>query len=60
MMTYGVTGVATGQKAKNSKGVVKQREMMLTVNPQFPSDQRRGGSGAPLSLRHMRQLMVTV
>jgi len=32
-LAYAVTGVATGQKAKNRSGRMKQSEMMLTVRP---------------------------
>ena len=32
-LAYAVTGVATGQKAKNSSGRMKQSEMILTARP---------------------------
>lgn len=54
-----VTGVATGQKAKNHIGKIKHTATIFTGKPNLPNDQRRGGSGAPYSRRQISVPMTT-
>jgi len=53
-----VTGVASGQNAKNQTGAKNTSAAMLIASPNLPSDHLRGGSGGPEILRQTRQLMV--
>jgi hypothetical protein len=53
-----VTGVASGQKAKNQTGARNKRDAMLMAKPNLPSDQRRAGRGRPASRLQTRQLIV--
>lgn len=53
------TGVASGQNVKNHSGSTNRKAAILIPRPAFPSDHRRGGRGAPYSLRQIRQPMVT-
>jgi hypothetical protein len=53
-----VTGVASGQNAKNQTGARNKRAAMLMAMPNLPSDHRRGGRGRPETRLQMRQLIV--
>jgi hypothetical protein len=53
-----VTGVASGQKAKNQTGIRNNRETMLIASPNLPRVQRRAGRGRHLIRLHTRQLIV--
>jgi hypothetical protein len=53
-----VTGVASGQNAKNQIGVRNISAAMLMARPNLPNDHRRGGKGGPLSRLQTRQLIV--
>lgn len=55
-----VTGVARGQNAKNQSGVTHTTAAILMKSPYLPSDHLRGGNGAPLSLLHIKQPIVTM
>ena len=57
-MNAGVTGVASGQNAKNQTGARNMSAAMLMARPNLPSDHRRGGRGGPRSRLQTRQLMV--
>jgi hypothetical protein len=57
-MFWGVTGMASGQNAKNQTGARNKRDAMLMYKPYLPSDHRRGGRGRPARRLHTRQLMV--
>jgi hypothetical protein len=57
-MVAAVTGVASGQNAKNQTGARNKRDAMLMYKPNLPRDHRRGGRGRPLSRLHTRQLIV--
>lgn len=54
-----VTGVASGQNAKNQIGARNIRDAMLIMAmPNLPSDHRRGGKGGPATRLQTRQLIV--
>ena len=53
-----VTGVASGQNAKNQIGIRNRSAATLIGRPNLPDDHRRGGKGAPLNLLQTRQLIV--
>ena len=53
-----VTGVASGQKAKNQRGTRNSREPILIASPNLPSDHLLGGKGGPQSRLQTKQLMV--
>jgi hypothetical protein len=53
-----VTGVASGQKAKNQTGARNKSDAMLIAKPTLPSDHRRGGRGFPETRLQTRQLIV--
>jgi hypothetical protein len=55
---WGVTGVASGQNAKNQTGTRNKSDTMLMAKPNLPSDHRRGGRGGPATRLQMRQLIV--
>ena len=46
-MDAAVTGVASGQNAKNQRGTRNMRAAILMPRPYLPSDHRRDGSGGP-------------
>ena len=53
-----VTGIASGQNAKNQTGIKNKRAAMLMAMPNLPRDHRRGGRGAPVARLQTRQLIV--
>jgi hypothetical protein len=57
-MLAAVTGIASGQNAKNQTGARNRSAAMLMASPNFPSDHLRAGSGGPETLRQTRQLIV--
>ena len=57
-MVSGVTGVASGQKAKNHKGVRNISAATLIASPNLPNDQRLGGNGGPDNRLQTKQPIV--
>lgn len=53
-----LTGVASGQNAKNHTGAKNSTAAILIGKPNLPNDHLRGGKGHPRVLLQMRQLMV--